>query len=80
LENWEKTIATGCLGMYLLHQIASSQWRQPAGLLAIVYGQLGAARFETILEQFRPQLCQQIGVDGYDYLPKLLLQYRESLS
>jgi hypothetical protein len=66
--------------MYLLHQINSPQWRQPAGVLTIVYGQLGAEAFQAMLSQFRSQLLPQIGVDGYDYLPKLLAQYRESLS
>ncbi|MEO1400184.1 MAG: tetratricopeptide repeat protein [Cyanobacteria bacterium J06635_1] len=77
--NTEKAIATGCLGMYLLHQIESEQWRQPAGLLSILYGQIGPEAYQAKLEQFRPQFIQQIGVDGYDYLPKLLAEYRQSL-
>ncbi|NEP18760.1 MAG: tetratricopeptide repeat protein [Leptolyngbya sp. SIO4C1] len=80
LDNTEKAIATGCLGMYLLHQIGSDQWRQPAAGLSILYGQLGPAAFQTVVEQFRPQLLLQIGVDGYDYLPKLLTAYRQSLT
>ena len=80
LENTEKAIATGCLGMYTLKQIESDQWRYPASVLSIVYGTIGQERFQAVLEQFRPQLIQQIGVDGYDYLPKLLTEYREVLS
>ncbi|MEO1589787.1 MAG: tetratricopeptide repeat protein [Cyanobacteria bacterium J06632_22] len=79
LENVEKAIATGCLGMYTLKQIESRQWRYPASVLSIVYGAIGPDAFQAVLERFRPQLMQQIGVDGYDYLPKLLAEYRESL-
>ena len=79
LENPEKAIATGCMGMYTLKQIESEQWRYPASVLSIIYGAMGPGAFQAVLEQFRPQLVQQIGVDGYDYLPKLLTEYRESL-
>ncbi|MEO1743573.1 MAG: hypothetical protein AAFR99_17400, partial [Cyanobacteria bacterium J06629_9] len=79
LENTNKAIATGCLGMYTLKQIESEQWRYPASVLSIIYGAIGPDTFQKTLEQFRPQLMQQIGVDGYDYLPKLLTEYRETL-
>ena len=79
IDNTELAVVNGCLGMYLLHQIASDQWRQPARVLSILYGQLGPEAFQSILGQYRPQIAQQIGVDGYDYLPKLLLEYRQSL-
>jgi tetratricopeptide (TPR) repeat protein len=80
IDNFEKAIATGCLGMYLLHQINAQQWQYPASILNILYGQLGPDPFQQILSTFRPQLMQQIGTDGYDYLPKLLLLYRQSLN
>ena len=79
LGNGEMAIYTGCLGMYLLHQINSQQWRQPAGILSILYGQIGSESFQTILAQYRSRFLQQIGVDGFDYLPKLLAEYRRSL-
>ncbi|MEO0539350.1 MAG: tetratricopeptide repeat protein [Cyanobacteria bacterium P01_A01_bin.105] len=79
LENREKAIATGCLGMYTLKQIESEQWRYPASVLSIIYGAMGAEAFQAVLAQFRPQMIQQIGVDGYDYLPTLLTEYRENL-
>ena len=79
LENTEKAIATGCLGMYTLKQIESEQWHYPARVLSIIYGAIGPEKFQAVLEQFRPQLMQQIGVDGYDYLPKLLAEYRENI-
>lgn len=79
-QNIERAIYTGSLGMYLLEQIASSQWRQAAGLLTILQGQMGVEAFENVLKQYRPQIIKVIGVDGYDYIPELLEQYRRSLS
>ncbi|MBO1348465.1 MAG: AAA-like domain-containing protein [Hormoscilla sp. GUM202] len=37
----QKTVTTGCLGVYLLEKIGSSEWRQPAGLLIILHVGLG---------------------------------------
>jgi tetratricopeptide (TPR) repeat protein len=79
LLNFEKAIYTGCLGMYLLEQIASSEWRQPAGLLTILKGQIGVELFQNLLQQSRTRIISIIGVDGYDYLPKLLAQYQEDM-
>ncbi len=79
LQNWEQAIYQGCLGMYLLEQIAAPEWRQPAGLLLVLQGQMGAIAFEKILEQHRSKILSTIGVDGYDHLPKLLEDYRRSL-
>lgn len=76
LQAWDKTIQTGCLGMYLLEQIASSSWRQPAGLLMVLKGQLGETEFASILQQQRSQIVPAIGVDGYDYLADLLERYQ----
>ena len=75
LEDRDQTIYYGSLGMYLLHQINSSEWRKSAGLISITKGQLGEAGFSSSLAQFRPQIISQIGVDGYDYLPQLLEEY-----
>lgn len=79
LQNSEKAIYTGGLGMYLLEQIASNEWRQSAGLLTILQGQIGAEAFQTLLKQHRPKMIAIIGVDGYDYIPKLLEIYKESM-
>jgi len=79
LDNLEMAIFTGCLAMYLLHQITSEHWRQPARLVSILYGQLGADRFAATLAHYRSGFLKQIGVDGYDYLPTLLADYRQSL-
>lgn len=73
----ESAITAACLGMYLLEQIGSSRWRQPAGLLSILQGQLGEAQFAEKLGEVRSQLISAIGVDGYDHLPVLLQQYRQ---
>jgi len=80
LQNLEKAISTGCLGMYLLEQIASKEWRQPAGLLTILQGQMGALAFQNLLGQQRSQIIAVIGVDGYDHIPQLLEQYQSSMS
>ncbi|MEO0985008.1 MAG: hypothetical protein AAFY20_05605 [Cyanobacteria bacterium J06639_14] len=79
LENTEMAVFCGALGMYLLWQINSSQWHQPAGTLSILYGQIGPEAFQQALANYRPAFLKQIGVDGYDYLPKLLTEYRETL-
>ena len=75
----DQAILTGSLGMYLFEQIGSEDWRQPAALLSILYGQLGPEAFQTILQTHRPQFLATIGVDGYDYLIPLLTRYREAL-
>ncbi|WP_017651747.1 tetratricopeptide repeat protein [Fortiea contorta] len=74
--NFTRAIYTGCLGMYLLNQIASREWRKSAGLLTILYNQMGETAFQNALQQHRPKLIAIIGVDGYDYIPKLLEEYR----
>ncbi|UKO95796.1 tetratricopeptide repeat protein [Nostoc sp. UHCC 0870] len=79
LQNFEKAVYTGSLGMYLLEQIASSEWRQPARLLIILQGQIGVENFQNLLQQHRPKIIAIIGVDGYDYIPKLLIKYQEDI-
>ena len=72
----QKAIYTGSLGMYLLEQISSPQWRQSAGLLTILRGQMGAEAFQNALRHYRSQIIAIIGVDGYDYIPKVLEKYQ----
>jgi tetratricopeptide (TPR) repeat protein len=79
MANYEKAVYTGSLGMYLLEQIASEEWRQPATLLTIIRGQLDADKFHLLLQQNRPKMIAVIGVDGYDYIPELLVKYQESM-
>ncbi|MBF2004356.1 MAG: tetratricopeptide repeat protein [Chlorogloeopsis fritschii C42_A2020_084] len=79
LANFERAIYTGCLGMYLLNQIASQEWRKPAGLLTILQGQLGTEAFQNTLQQNRQRIIAVIGVDGYDYIPQLLEEYRREM-
>ena len=76
LEDISKTIYYGCLGMYLLHQIESSEYRQAAGLLTIIKGKINEQQFKKLLEDNRTQIIKLIGVDGYDELPKLLEEYQ----
>ena len=75
LDNKQQTIYYGCLGMYLLNQINSSEWRKSAGLMTIIKGQLGEDAFNSILSQYRAEIIALIGVDGYDYLPPLIHKY-----
>ena len=78
IEDRAAAITYGSLGMYLLHQINSVEWRQVAGLLSILQGQIGQDEFKSILGQKRSQIISLIGVDGYDYLTKLLEEYKQS--
>ena len=78
IEDRSAAITYGNLGMYLLNQINSVEWRQVAGLLSILQGQIGQEEFTNILGQQRSQIISSIGVDGYDYLPKLLEEYKQS--
>lgn len=79
LEQIDLAIVAGCLALYLLHQINSQEWRRPAGIVSILSGQIGSDAFQALLNQHRAQFLQQIGVDGFDYLPTLLMEYRRSL-
>lgn len=79
IANYEKAVYTGSLGMYLLEQIAADEWRQPAGLLTIIRGQMGMDKFQLLLQQNRPKMIAIIGVDGYDHIPKLLVKYQEDI-
>lgn len=76
MEDREKAIYTGCLGMYLLEQISSREWRQPAGLLTVLQGQIGSDKFQVIFQQNRARIVSFIGVDGYEYIPKLWEKYQ----
>jgi len=79
IEDRASAVAYGCLGMYLLKQINSIEWRQAAGLLSILQGQIGQEEFSNLLGQQRSQIISLIGVDGYDYIPKLLAEYKQEM-
>lgn len=76
LGDTANAITAASLAMYQLEQIGSGSWRQPAGLLTILQGTLGEEAFQALLSQQRSRIIPAIGVDGYDYLPQLLNQYR----
>ena len=78
IEDRSAAITYASLGMYLLNQINSVEWRQVAGLLSILQGQVGQEEFKSLLGQQRSQIIGLIGVDGYDYLPQLLEEYKNS--
>lgn len=79
LQDQEKAIYTGCLGMYLLNQIASNEWQKTAALLTILQGEIGEENFRNLLQQNRSKIIPVIGVDGYDYIPQLLDEYKQSM-
>jgi tetratricopeptide (TPR) repeat protein len=79
LGHREAAVCVAALGMYLLEQIQAVEWRQAAGLLTILQGQMGDEAFQQAKAQGRSTLIKVIGVDGYDHLPQLLAQYRETL-
>ncbi|MBF2078934.1 MAG: tetratricopeptide repeat protein [Synechococcales cyanobacterium T60_A2020_003] len=72
LDNLDAAMVAGGLGMYLLEQIGSSLWRQPANLLRVIRGRQGEDSFQTLLETQRPKFVAAIGVDGFDHLITLL--------
>ncbi len=78
IEDRSSAIIYGSLGMYLLNQINSIEWRQVAGLLSIIQGQIGESEFSNALQQARSQIIGLIGVDGYDYIPQLLKEYMQN--
>ncbi len=80
IEDRSKTVYYGCLGMYLLHQINSLEWRKSAGLMTIISGQIGETAFSKLLSQYRSEIIAVIGVDGYDYIPQLLEEFDDSLN
>ncbi|MEO1429221.1 MAG: tetratricopeptide repeat protein [Cyanobacteria bacterium J06633_8] len=78
LANFERAIYTASLGMYILNQIASKEWHKPARLLSILQNQLGEEGFKQSLGKNRPKMISFIGVDGYDYIPELIEEYRKN--
>lgn len=75
-KNLNQAVYYSCLAMYLLNRINAQQWRQPAGLVSILESQMGGEVFDKALSQNRAQIIPVIGVDGFDYLKQLLLEYR----
>lgn len=72
LENNQAAILAAGLGMYLLEQMGSSLWRQPANLLRVLRGRQGEDAFRALLETQRPKFVASIGVDGFDHIGSLL--------
>lgn len=76
LSMLENAVVYGSLAMYGLYQIEAVEWRQAAGLLIVLRGKWGQDVFNTALESGRSEIIKAIGVDGYDYLPRLLSEYQ----
>ncbi|MGC9503494.1 tetratricopeptide repeat protein [Baaleninema sp.] len=76
LQDAGRAIVTASVAAFLLDRIQASEWRQAAGLLAIIQGQLGDEAFQSQLERNRSQILPFIGVDGYDELSNLIDRHR----
>ncbi len=74
LRDFDKAIFATAYAMYRLEQMGSEDWRSCAGLLVVMRGQLGD-RFDPLLQQNRPAIIREIGVDGFDYIGELLDRY-----
>jgi tetratricopeptide (TPR) repeat protein len=77
LEDKLNALFNACLGMYFLEQIDFREWRQPAGLIAILQGKMGEEEFKNLWQKIRTPIISAIGVDGYDHLPTLLEKYKQ---
>jgi hypothetical protein len=75
IDKQETAVFYSCLAMYQLHQIGAKEWRQAASLATVLQGQIGREKFAELLVKYRPNLLPAIGVDGYDYLPQLIVEY-----
>ncbi len=76
LNQAEEAVYFGVVAMHLLARIDSPDWRQAAGLISILQGQLGEAAFENILDKYRRQLIPIMSMEGYDNVLGLLATYR----
>ena len=76
LKQPEEAVYFGAVAMHLLERIGSQDWRQAAGLISILQGQLGEAAFAKILDKYRRQLTPIMSLEGYDNLLTLLATYR----
>ncbi|NEQ35180.1 MAG: hypothetical protein F6K40_02180 [Okeania sp. SIO3I5] len=76
LQDLEKAVFAGCLGMYLLEQIGSNEWGKTVGLMVVLKGKLGE-EFNEISEHKLSEILPVIGVDSYDYIPEILVKYQQ---
>ncbi|MCM1984779.1 tetratricopeptide repeat protein [Lyngbya confervoides] len=73
----EAAVCQAVLGMSLLNQIQSPQWRQAAGLLSVIQGKQ-PDHFLQDLQKAQADIKAVIGIDGYDAVLDLIEQYRKS--
>jgi hypothetical protein len=71
-------VYSGCLGMYLLHQIGATEWQLAAAVMTKVQTEVGTQTWHECLRDQRQALLPDIGVDGFDYIPTILTQYQAS--
>ncbi|TRU86532.1 MAG: tetratricopeptide repeat protein [Microcystis novacekii Mn_MB_F_20050700_S1] len=75
-KNFEQAIYMGCLGMYWLHEIGATEWRQAASLLTVIRGK-NIPEFEQTFSQERSSLIKSLGVEGYQYISEILSKYQQ---
>jgi tetratricopeptide (TPR) repeat protein len=74
LNHASDAIYAAAIAMSLFHRLQARDWRQSAGLLRILRGQLGPS-FATLLHQERRAIVPHIGTEGFVQLIPLLDRY-----
>ncbi len=74
-EDWDKAVYLTTIALYYLDRVESKDWRQAAGLLIVLQGQLGD-RFGTVMQDKEASLLTMIGREGLEHIPVLLEHYR----
>ncbi len=75
IQEWDRAVYLTAVGMYYLDRVASHEWRQAAGLLTILQGQMGD-RFAIALQELESEIVAAIGREGLEHIPVLLERYR----
>jgi tetratricopeptide (TPR) repeat protein len=74
LKEYTASVFFAAVGMYGLYHLRAKEWRQAAGVLSILEGQLGVAGLMLAQEK----IVEALGPEGYDSLADLLAEYRRN--
>jgi tetratricopeptide (TPR) repeat protein len=74
LNHSSDAIYAAAIAMSLFHRLQARDWRQAAGLLRILRGQLGP-RFANLLHQERQAIVTHLGTEGFVQIVPLLDRY-----
>jgi tetratricopeptide (TPR) repeat protein len=75
MQEWDRAVYLTAVGMYYLDSVASPEWRQAAGLLTVLQGQMGD-RFAITFQELESEIVAAIGHEGLEHIPALLARYR----